>query len=113
MNKSDSEREREESATVKIMLEDTVDIEPPEEKCTIIKIESVKVERKATKTNIIGFHLLAAGGTASILSLIFLIVITAINPLYLKYCTDIIIILICSVLFGLCPGYIMAVWGYE
>lgn len=113
MNKSDSEREREESATMKIMLEDTVDIEPPEEKCSIIKIESVKVEKKATKANIIGLFMFVAGGTASILSLIFLIVITAINPLYLKYCTDIIIILICSVLLGLCPGYIMAVWGYE
>lgn len=54
-----------------------------------------------------------AGATLSIIFFIFLVVITAINPLYIKYCTDIIIILICTVLFVLFPGYIMVTWGYD
>ncbi|WP_290456544.1 hypothetical protein [Muribaculum intestinale] len=113
MNKSDSENTRDESATVKIVLEDTVDIEQPKDKCSIIKIESVKVEQKATKANIIGLFMLVAGATLSIIFFIFLVVITIINPLYLKYCTDIIIILICTVLFVLFPGCVMAMWSHE
>ena len=57
--------------------------------------------------------MLVAGATLSIMFFIFLVVITIINPLYLKYCTDIIIILICTVLFVLFPGCVMAMWSHE